>query len=150
MGHGFIMGLGDGTAGRKIFRPPQSGKDIIADDGKAFTLPGDAALHRIYNEGAGLLHSGDGGDAVMEELREDGLLVNGAAPVALHHPQVGIGDVDKGKSFKDESPVDAVHGQNNGKEQADAHHGGQKPPQMLLDIPNRQVHRLISRRRFWF
>ena len=63
----------------------------------------------------------------MVKLRQGGLFVEGPAPVAFHHPQVRVGGLDDRQALVDVAPIEAVHGQDDGKEQAHADHGGDKP-----------------------
>jgi hypothetical protein len=100
-------------------------------------LVADLALHRIVDKRTGLLHPGNGLDAMMIVLGHDGLLVEGAAPVAFHHPQVGVGGLDDRQAFINVTPVQTVHGQDNGEQEANTDDGGNEAAFMQLEVVDR-------------
>ncbi len=121
------MGLLDAAPRHQLIGAAQTAKDIVADDAEMLTLAPDLSFHGIEDKRGGLLDAGDGPDAVVVKLRHGGLFIEGAAAMTLHHPKIRIGCLDDRKPFVDVAAVEAVHGQNNGKEQAHANYGGDEP-----------------------
>ena len=132
--HHFIMGLPQAPAGHQPLRAAQPGGDVVTDDAEMPALIADLAFHRVINKRTGLLHPGNRLNAVMVVLGHGGLLVEGAAPEALHHPEVGVGGLDDGQAFVDITPVEAVHGQDDGEKQPHPENGGDEAPLVELQV----------------
>ena len=140
MGHRLIVGPADAPAGRQFGGAAQTAEDVVADDGEPFALAVNFPFHRVDDEGTGLGHPRHRGHTVVKVLGQGGLLAEGPAPEAFHHPQVRVERFDQGNPLKDDPPVDAVHGQDGAEEQAHPHHRGQKPPQVAFQVFDGQVH----------
>ena len=128
------MGAPDIPAGIDFLRPSQPPEDIVADNTEVPALVPHLPFHGVINEGTGLLHPRDGLNAVMVILGHGGLLVERPAPITFHHPEVGVGSLDDCGAFVDIAAIEAIHGQDDGKQQAYPDHRGDKPTSMKLQV----------------
>jgi hypothetical protein len=119
---------------RDLLRPSQPPEDVVADDAEVPALAPDLPFHGVINKGTGHFHPRYGLNTVMVILGHGGLLVKRSAPVAFHHPKVGVGRLDDRGAFINIAAIEAVHGQDDGKQQAHPDHRGDKSASMQLQV----------------
>jgi hypothetical protein len=143
VGHHFPVRRSQGAALHEPAGRAQPAEDVVADHGELRSGSAGSIqrpLGRVHHHGARRAHArrsrhpapGVGGDARG--------LVEGAAPAALDHPQVGRGVLDQPDAVLDVAAIDAVHDQHDGQQHRDTRDGGEELAEVAPDFLEGEFH----------